>query len=228
MSSKESLLRLYIDSANPEDWDTFLGTGMFYGVTTNPNLLAKAGIPFQVESMKDLAQTAFDLGANEIHLQVWGEEPEEMLEIGQQLASIDSRVMVKVPIDITGILLANQLIRKGVNVTLTALHFAQQVLTAVAIGAKYAAPYLGRMNDAGMDGMREVRTMERIINQSNSSLRLLVASIRSSEDLVILASRGLNTFTLLPRIVYEIIDNDLTDKAVASFNAAIQASQGKK
>ena len=223
MSSEGSLLRLFIDSVKPEDWDTYLGTGMFYGVTTNPNLLAKAGVPFRVDSMKDLARTAFDLGAKEIHLQVWGEEPEEMLEIGRELAAIDKRVMVKVPIDITGILLAKQLLEEGANITLTAIHFSQQILIAVGMGANYAAPYLGRMNDAGMDGMREVRTMERIISRSNSPLRLLVASIRSSEDLVNLASRGLNTFTLVPRIVLEMMENELTRLAVESFNRAVKS-----
>ncbi len=226
MGREESKLRLYIDSADPVDWDTYLATGMFYGVTTNPNLIAKAGLKFNVESYQDLAKTAFGLGAKEIHLQVWGNEPEEMLKVGRELAAIDPRVMVKVPINITGILLANQLIAGGANVTLTALHFAQQVVTAVAMGAKYAAPYLGRMTDSGLDGLREVRTMEQIISRTKSPLRLLVASIRQSEDLVTLASRGLNTFTLLPKIIHEIFENSLTDKAVASFEAAVKQSGG--
>jgi transaldolase len=225
MTGTESTLRLYIDSANPDDWDTYLATGMFYGVTTNPKLLAKTGQEFKVDSLKKLAKTAFKLGANEIHLQVWGDDPEEMLEIGQQLAAIDPRVMVKVPIDITGILLANQLIQEGASVTLTALHFAQQALTAVSLGAKYAAPYLGRISESGLDGLNEVTTMGRIISEMGSPLRLLVASIRSSEDLVTLASRGLNTFTLLPPIIHELMENELTNKAVRSFEAAVQRSR---
>jgi len=226
MTREESLLRLYIDSANPDDWDTYLATGMFYGVTTNPNLIAKAGMKFEIDSLKGLAKTAFDFGANEIHMQVWGREPEEMLEVGRGLAAIDPRVMVKVPIDITGILLAKQLIDEGANVTLTALHFAQQAVTAVSMGAKYAAPYLGRMTDGGLNGMEEVTTMGQIIKEMNSPLRLLVASIRQSEDLVTLASKGLNTFTLLPRIIHEFLENSLTDKAVKSFQAAVIQAGG--
>jgi transaldolase len=226
MGREESLLRLYIDSADPDDWDTYLATGMFYGVTTNPNLIAKAGLPFIIESFKDLANTAFDLGANEIHMQVWGSDPEEMLKVGRELAAIDPRVMVKIPINITGILLANQLINEGANVTLTALHFAQQAVTAVAMGSKYAAPYLGRITDGGLNGLEEVTTMGRIVKEMNSPLRLLVASIRQSEDLVTLAARGLNTFTLIPRIIHELLENSLTDKAVLSFEAAVKQAGG--
>lgn len=227
MTREDSLLRLYIDSANPDDWETYLATGMFYGVTTNPKLLAKAGIDFKVESMKKLAKTAFGLGAKEIHIQIWGNEPEEMLEVGRGLAAIDPRVIVKVTVDITGILLAKQLIDEGANVTLTALHFAQQAVTAVAMGAKYAAPYLGRMTDGGLNGLEEVTIMGRIVQEMNSPLRLLVASIRQSEDLVTLASRGLNTFTLLPRIIHDFLENSLTDKAVKAFDEAVK-NAGKR
>ncbi len=132
--------------------------------------------------------------------------------------------MVKVPIDITGILLARQLIDEGAKVTLTALHFAQQAVTAVAMGAKYAAPYLGRMNDGGLNGLEEVSMMGRIIKEMNSPLRLLVASIRQSEDLITLASRGINSFTMQPRIIHDFLENKLTDKAVASFEAAVKQS----
>lgn len=224
MNAEPSLLRLFIDSANFEDWETYLRTGIFYGVTTNPKLLAKSGVPFKVESMEEMAKTAFNLGANEIHIQVWGEVPEEILEVGRELAAIDKRVMVKVPIDNTGILVATQLINEGANITLTAVHSAQQVMIAIGMKAKYAAPYLGRMNDAAIDGISEVKTMGEIIKRTESPLRLLVASIRSSKELVLLASRGLNTFTLTPRIVHEMIENDLTRLAVESFNQAVNQS----
>ena len=225
MNLEGTLLRLYIDSASTEVWETYLGTGIFFGVTTNPKIVSEAGIPFKIKSMRELARRAFDLGANEIHVQVWGEGHEQMLGVGRELTAIDKRVMVKVPIDLNGILVAKQLINEGANVTLTAVHSAQQVLIAIGMGAKYAAPYLGRMNDAGLDGIKEVSTMGEIIMSTKSHLRLLVASIRSSEDLVHLVSRGLNTFTLIPRIVDEMIENDLTRLAVEEFQRAVSESE---
>jgi transaldolase len=113
------------------------------------------------------------------------------------------------------------LIRKGANVTLTAVHSAQQVLIAIALGAPYAAPYLGRMTDAGMDGLAEVTRMAQIVSAMDSPLRLLVASIRKTSDLVALAERGLNTFTLLPPLIDDLLRNDLTRRAVESFEKAV-------
>lgn len=222
MHSETSTLRLYVDSADEKDWQVTLGTGIFYGVTTNPKLLRKAGIAFKIDPLAKLANTAFDLGANEIHMQVWGRETVEMLNVGRELAMIDSRVMVKVPINTAGIFCARQLIAEGVNVTLTAVHSVQQVLIAIALGARYAAPYLGRMTDAGLNGMEEVTGMGRIVKELNSPLRVLVASVRQSAQLSTLAGRGLNTFTILPSLLDELLENELTHLAVESFEAAVQ------
>ncbi|MCJ7733057.1 MAG: hypothetical protein MUP11_00790 [Anaerolineales bacterium] len=228
MPKKTSKLKLYVDSAEVNDWKIYLPTGIFHGVTTNPKLLAKSGIDFKINQLAELANTAFSLGANEIHLQVWGQETEKMLEVGRQLAGIDPRVMVKVPINFAGILCAKTLVSEGTNVTLTAVHSTQQVLTAIALGVRYAAPYLGRMNDGGVDGMEEVAAMGRIVKVMKSPLRLLVASIRQNSDLVTLASRGLTTFTLLPALIEDLLENKLTAQAAESFDAAVQESKGHK
>ena len=220
MVSTSSGLRLYVDSAEEKDWQHYLPTGIFYGVTTNPKLLNQTGIGFTIDRLAKLAQTAFELGANEIHLQAWGCEMEQMLKIARELARIDQRVMVKVPITPAGILCARKLIAEGSNVTMTAVHSAQQVLIAIALGADYAAPYLGRMTDAGLNGIEEVTSMGRIVAAMDSPLRLLVASIRQTADLKTLAERGLNTFTLLPKIIEDLFENELTRQAIISFEEA--------
>ena len=222
MVSTSSGLRLYVDSAEEKDWQNYLPTGIFYGVTTNPKLLNQTGIVFTIDRLAKLAQSAFELGANEIHLQAWGCEMEQMLKIARELARIDQRVMVKVPITPAGILCARKLIAEGSNVTLTAVHSAQQVLIAIALGASYAAPYLGRMTDGGLNGIEEVTSMGRIVAAMGSPLRLLVASIRQTADLKTLAERGLNTFTLLPKIIDDLLENDLTRQAVISFEEAVR------
>lgn len=218
MSDSAAKLRLYLDSAVVSDWRRLLPTGLFYGVTTNPKLLYQAGIPCTVQNLADLAGTAFDLMAQEIHLQVWGEDTETMLGLGWELAAIDPRVSVKVPMTRAGILCARQLIEGGNRVTLTAVHATSQLLTAIALGADYAAPYLGRMNDASLNGLDELLAMQQMIRHTASPLRLLVASIRQLSDLTTLARHGLNTFTLLPKLVDELLENSLTIQAAAEFN----------
>ena len=219
-----SKLRLYIDSVDSQDWEAYFPTGLFYGVTTNPKLLAGGGFDFKVKTLTDLANRAFDLGAGEVHLQVWGRNEREMLAVGRDLGDIDGRVKVKVPITPEGIRCAYQLIENGTQVTLTALHDAKQALIAAALGAAYAAPYLGRMNDGGLNGLEEILRMESVLRGLGSPTRLLVASIREIPDLVTLAEHGLNTFTLLPSLIDELIENELTNLAADAFQEAVDQS----
>lgn len=219
MSELASKLRLYIDSSDRADWQHFLPMGFFYGVTTNPKLLYQMGLPCTVANLASLAQTAFGLGAQEIHLQVWGAETEAMLAVGRELAAIDARVSVKVPITAAGIPVAKQLIEEGAMVTLTAVHAAVQMLPVMALGAAYAAPYMGRMSDAGLDGPAEVVAMQQILDRLGGPTRLLVASIRQLSDLARLAQNGVDTFTLLPPLLEELLNNPLTIKAADDFEA---------
>lgn len=218
MSENQSTLRLYLDTADIPTWQRLLPTGMFYGVTTNPKLLYQENIPCTVDNLAHLAEAAFDLGAQEIHLQVWGEDTAAMLQLGREIAAIDARVSVKVPITPAGIVCARQLIAAGSRVTLTAVHSANQMLIAIAQGAAYAAPYLGRMNDAGLNGLDELRAMQQMAEHSGSATRILAASIRQLSDLTALAAAGLDTFTLLPPLVDELLANELTHRAAAEFN----------
>ena len=52
--------------------------------------------------------------------------------------------------------------------------------------------------------------MGRIVKAMDSPLRLLVASIRQTSDLVTLAERGMDTFTILPPLIEELLENELT------------------
>ena len=217
MLDSSSNLRLFLDSPQQDTWQRLLPCGIFYGVTTNPKLLAQLGIPSTVPNLARLAHAAFDLGAQEIHLQVWGADTAPMLAVGRDLAAIDPRVSVKVPITHAGILCARQLIEEGAKVTLTAVHSAVQLLPVIALGAAYAAPYMGRMSDAGLDGLDEVLAMQEMITRLASPTRLLVASILQLPHLTTLARQGVDTFTLLPHLVEELLDNPLTDKAAAEF-----------
>ncbi len=210
-------LKLYLDSADTALWEKYLPSGIFYGITMNPKLLRMAGVESNIENLKSLAKKAFELGTNELHLQVWGESPNAWLKIARQLSAIDRRVMVKVPLTENGVLCDKELIAEEMGITLTAVHASHQVLTAIALGADYLAPYLGRMTDAGQDGLEEIIAMQKIIDATKSSLQLLVASIRQIDDVVTLAEYGVRSFTLSPERVEDLLKNNLTQRAAESF-----------
>lgn len=220
-------LKLLVDTADVSEWERLLPSGVFYGVTTNPKLVHQAGLPCTLDSLQKLTETAFSLGANEIHLQVWGTTTGEMLAIGRELAAIDPRVRVKVPGTRLGFPCAKTLAMEGAHVTLTALYAAQQTLAAISLGAAYAVPYLGRMNDADMDGIAEVIAMQQIVQRFPSPTRVLVASIRQISDVVTLARYGVGVFAMLPPLAEALLDHPLSVQAAADFEEHARAANRK-
>lgn len=213
-------IRLFLDTADTREWQNWLSTGLFYGVTTNPLLLEKAQVTCSVEVLKDLARQAFSLGAKEIQLQTWGTSVEALVNTGKRLAAIDDRVVVKVPITQVGTQAASQLIADGIRITLTGVYAVHQVLIAAALGADYAAPYLGRINDIGRNGRDDLVAMQQAIAGVGSTTRILVASIRSVDDITFLATQGLDTFTFREAIAKAFFDVAATNQAAIEFEQA--------
>jgi transaldolase len=220
--SATASLRLMLDCADHRQWEAWLPVGMFYGVTTNPLLLESAKVPCQIEALRGLAKRALEYGVQEIQFQAWGGTVEQYVSNGHRLAEIDPRVVVKIPITQIGTAAAVKLIRAGVRVTMTGIYAVPQVLVAAAIGAEYAAPYLGRIHDSGRSGCDDLTLMQRSLHGVNSSLRLLVASIRRAEDISTLAAQGLNTFTMSVAIAEQLFEVPATLKATEAFEAAAQ------
>ena len=208
-------LRLFLDTADPQHWREWLPSGLFRGVTTNPTLLRRAGQPCHLEGLAELCGQALDLGAQELHLQAWGAD---LLACGRRLAALaPGRIWVKLPITRQGAEAASALIAEGQAVTFTACYEPAQVLLAAALGAEYIAPYLGRIGDLGRDGHAELARMQRCLEGVGSPLRLLVASLRSPDDLARLAAEGLDTFTISPAIATALFAVDPTVAAAEQF-----------
>ena len=213
-------IRLFLDTADTTQWQTWLPTGLFYGVTTNPLLLERSQVTCSVEQLKDLAKQAFNLGVKEVQLQTWGTSVDSLVNTGKLLAAIDNRVVVKVPITKVGTEAASRLIAQGIRITLTGVYAVHQALIAAALGADYAAPYLGRINDLRRNGRDDLVAMQRGIVGVGSATRILVASIRSVDDIAFLATQGVNTFTFSPAIAEAFFDVTATNQAATDFEQA--------
>lgn len=209
-------LTLFVDSADRGRVEPLLALGLFKGVTTNPTILERAGA-----SRADIPGIAAWAGADdrEVCFQVWGGDAEAMLESAAWLVSVAPSATIKVPITREGCAVMAQLGRAGVPVLATAVYSAKQALLASALGARWIAPYFGRMKAAGRDGLAEIATMVRLL--SDGDTRVLAASVKSVDDVMALAGVGVRAFTLSPDVCDALLDDDLTTQAAADFEAAM-------
>jgi transaldolase len=214
--------RLFIDSANPADWDLALARGWLHGVTTNPLIISRAGKKVDLATAQDLVANARKRNLNELQLQVTGHTAGELHASGAALRDLWDKVTIKIPATAAGFEAAAPLCRQGFSVTITACYTAHQTMLAASIGAQYVAPYYGRMLDAGLDADARLNAMLEIGRREN--IRVLVASIRSVDQLEILTARGFDTFTVTAALAGQLGTDTQSDGAAADFMSAAEAS----
>jgi transaldolase len=211
-------VRLYLDTADRGAAEDLLRTGLFAGLTTNPTILQRSGLG--VADAPEIYQWAVAAGVREVFFQAWGEDADTLVERGEQLRELGPEVVVKVPASRAGAAACARLAARGVPTLLTAVYAPGQVLVAAAAGATYIAPYLGRLNDAGRDGIAEVTAMQEVLAATGASTKILLASIRDVASMVALARRGIDCFTIGPPVAEAFFAEHLTAAAVAAFEDA--------
>ena len=77
------------------------------------------------------------------------------------------------------------------------------------------------MEEAGLDAYDHMSLMKDLERHSTNRCKILVASIRSVEQMMILAAQGHEYFTISPAIAGELVNSDLTVNAVSEFNEVV-------
>ena len=215
-------MRLYLDTADRRSAEDLLSTGLFTGVTTNPTVLQRSGLG--VADAPDIYRWAVEAGAKEVFFQAWGEDRSVLVERGRALRELGPEVVVKLVASKEGASACARLAADGVPTLLTAVYAPGQALVAAAAGATYLAPYLGRLDDAGRDGLADVVAMQDALRATGSPTKVLLASIRDIASMVTLAGRGVDCFTMGPAVAEDFFTDELTAAAVAAFEDAVRAS----
>ena len=217
MRAVGTAFHLYLDSAELSELRTCLPHPLIHGVTTNPTLLKRAGIGRA--ALPALLQTAIELGAKQVQAQVTAAQTDAMLEDAERLLRPFERgqLVVKIPATRDGLRAGAQLSARGVPVTYTAVYVLEQAHFAAQLGAAYAAPYLGRLEDAGLDGLALIGQMQSVLQGSGT--RLLVASVRTREAYLALLRVGVGAITIPPRLFAELVDHEATLAAERAFLA---------
>jgi len=213
-------MRIFVDSSDPTNWQRFQRAGWIFGATTNPLILKREGRNCNLKTYKELVSAAKAVGLSELQIQATGSSAAELIQSGTEIAALWDLIVVKVPLSKQGLEAAHTLIEEDVRITLTAAYAAHQMIAAIALGADYIAPYYGRLLEADKDADQILQNMLNMQLDNLNSPRILVASIRSIEQLEQLAACGHNTFSLSPEIAEQLALNAMSDKAAEDFEKA--------
>lgn len=205
-------MKLFIDSANLEEIKTAASWGVLSGVTTNPTLIAKEGKNFKKTILEICKMVNGPISAETISLDAKG-----MVKEGKEFACWHKNVYVKVPATVAGMQAVMQLKKLKIKTNVTLVFSANQILLAAKAGADLISPFVGRLDDAGEDGLRVVAEGLEIIERYHFTSEILVASIRSPLTVERAALMGAPIATVPFKILEQLYNHPLTDQGIKKF-----------
>jgi len=204
----------FVDSADTAELRRCLDTGLVDGVTTNPSLVAKAGRDYREILTEMVAMVDGPISA-----EVTAPDHPTMLAQAARLAEISPNIVIKLPLTWDGLRACRQLSGDGVKTNVTLCFSPLQALAAARCGATYISPFLGRLDDAGHDGMALIDEIRTVYDNYGFGTRILAASIRSLAHLRACAMANADVVTVPPKILLGMINHPLTDQGLAIFEA---------
>ena len=139
-----------------------------------------------------------------------------MIAEAQVLKKIAKNVTIKVPLTWDGLKACRTLRDENVLVNVTLCFSASQALLAAKAGATFISPFVGRLDDIGLDGMDLISDICTIYsNYPNLNTEVLVASIRSPKHVIEAAKMGADIVTLPPNVLKQLIKHPLTDNGLS-------------
>lgn len=208
-------MRLFLDTANIDEVRDAARMGILAGVTTNPTLMAKeSGVTYR-ERVIEICEAV----KGPVSAECTARDAAALIEEARAIAAWHPQVVVKIPVDANGLQATSVLAREGIKVNMTLVFSANQALLAALAGATYVSPFIGRLDDAGHDGMEVVRQAVAIFDRYHLPAQVLAASIRTAPHVVQAALAGAHIATVPYAVLQAMLKHPLTDAGIERFLA---------
>lgn len=205
-------MKLFIDSAIPDEITKMWDAGIIDGVTTNPSLAAKAGIEYK-QAVKQILSTV----DGDISLEVLSTDTDGMVREGKELAKMHHNVVVKIPTTAEGLKALKILNQEGIRINMTLVFSANQALLVAKQHAYIVSPFAGRLDDIGHTSMDLITEMRQIYDNFHFETQILFASVRSPLQVKQAALAGSDIATVPFDILSKLIKHPLTDIGLKQF-----------
>ena len=209
-------MRLFLDTANVDEIRQAAKLGAISGVTTNPSLASNEGIG-TFDGYREAVLEIADIVDGPISVEVVSVETETMLEDGWGISRWHPNVVVKMPSTRPGFEAMAQLSAEGIKINQTPCFSVNQALIGAQAGATYVSPFVGRLDDAGQDGMSVVKDIVTVFREHDIATEVLAASIRNPLHCVTAAQAGAHIATIPFKVLTQMINHPLTDIGLARF-----------
>jgi transaldolase len=206
-------MQIYLDTANIDQIRQAARLGIVSGVTTNPTLMSKEGKANYQAVVKEICSII--PGPISVEVLVEGVKP--MIKQARLISSWAPNIVIKIPATSEGLEVTSALVKEKIKVNLTLCFSLNQALLGALAGAAYVSPFVGRLDDAGHNGMEVVKDIVDVFQHYQLPTQVIAASIRHPQHCVAAAKAGAHIATVPYDVLMQMIHHPLTDVGVARF-----------
>lgn len=217
-------MEIFLDTANIEQIRQGAKLGVVSGVTTNPSLVAKEGTAEYQAVVKEICQII----PGPVSAEVVAEGVPGMIEEARKIAKWAPNVVVKIPATTEGLEVTSALAKEQIKVNFTLCFSLNQALLGALAGAAFVSPFVGRLDDAGHDGMELVEDIVDVFGYYQLETKVIAASIRHTEHCLAAAKAGADIATVPYKVLIQMMQHPLTDVGVARFLSDWRAVSNRK
>lgn len=207
-------MKFFVDTAETREIRELADLGLLDGVTTNPSLILKSG--------RDIFEVTREICAmvdGPVSSEVAATDYAGMMAEAEVLARIADNICIKVPLTPDGLKACRALTGDGRMVNVTLCFSTNQALLAAKAGATFISPFIGRLDDIGMNGMELISEIRTIYDNYEFETEILAASIRTVNHVKEAAMIGADVATVPPGVLKALFNHPLTDKGLDAFLA---------
>ena len=208
-------MKLFLDTAIVSDIEERIDTGLISGITTNPTLIKKSGRdPWKIYS--DIVE----LGIEDLSIEVYGEDSKELVRNAMTAhGNYGNVATIKLPCTVEGLKACKYLSNLGIRVNMTLVFSVSQAVLCGLAGAAYVSPFVGRMDDNSLDGIKLINDISNVFSTGGVKTKVLAASLRDVQSVGVAFGVGADICTIPPKVFDGMAKHVLTDKGLAQFNS---------
>lgn len=219
-------MQFFLDTGNLDEIRTAHAWGILDGVTTNPTLVGR-----ERHDHKTLIREIAAITKGPISVETTTDQGDEMVAQGREYATWAPNVVVKVPCTPEGIRAGAILAGEGLRINVTLVFSLNQAILAAKVGAYFASPFLGRLDDIGWEGMALLRDIVQVYRTYNFRTQVLAASLRHPLHVSDAAKAGADIATMPFKVMEQLFKHPLTEMGQQRFLSdwrALQAALERK
>ena len=218
------MAQIFLDTASLDEIREAASWGVLDGVTTNPTLMMRAG----TADLKANTLKIVEIVQGPVSAEVLSTEAAGMIEEAREILSWSEHVFVKIPTTVEGLKAMKEISSwPDGRINATLVFSANQAYLVARAGAGYASVFVGRMDDAGLDGMEVVRQARVIFDNYGLDCQVLAASIRHPAHVLDALLAGADIITMPFGVLQKMIRSPFTDVGLERFLADWERVAGK-